>query len=202
MKPYLIGIAGRSGAGKSYLAAALAAHLEAALISLDSYYRHQPDLSYEQRCRMNFDHPEALDHALLCRQLRALAQGAPVDTPTYDFTTHLRRTVIEPVEPRDYIVVEGLFTLFWPEVRNLFPTKIFVDLEDPVCYRRRLDRDVRERGRTAESVRRQYDETVRPMAEQYIVPSLSSADLIIRGDADLAMSLTVVLDHIRKHGGS
>jgi uridine kinase len=202
MRPYLIGIAGPSGAGKSCLAGHVAARLDALLINLDSYYCELTGLSYEERCRVNFDDPASIDFPLLLEHARSLAGGRGVEAPIYDFATHARRPETLRCEPRAYVIVEGLFTLHWPELRALLSTKVFVDLEDNVCFRRRLERDVRERGRTPESVKTQYDETVRPMAERYVRPTRQFADLVIAGDATLETSADTVLEHMRQQQGS
>lgn len=197
MKPYFIGIAGPSGAGKSCLAGHVAGRLDCLVINLDSYYRELAGLSYEERCRFNFDDPSSIDFPLLLEQVRALAAGRAVECPNYDFATHSRRPDTLPCAPRPCIIIEGLFTLHWPELRELLGTKVFVDLADDVCFARRLERDIRERGRTPESVKTQYDTTVRPMAEQYVRPSRLHADLVIAGDATLETSADTVLEHVR-----
>jgi len=196
---YLIGIAGPSGSGKTELARALAPVLRAPILALDSYYRdlrHQP---FEERARVNFDTPEAIDQDLLAGQLRALAAGAEIEKPLYDFARHARRAEVERVQARGFAILEGLWALHWPEVRALIGTKVYVDAEDRICFERRLDRDVRERGRSPESVARQYAETVRPMEELYIRPQRCLAGLVVSGVDPVAYSADTVLAHI-EHG--
>lgn len=200
--PYLIGIAGPSGAGKTELARRLAALLAAPIVSLDSYYRELAHLPFEERARCNFDVPEALDHALLAEQLARLAAGEEVAKPVYDFTQHTRAPEVEYVQPAEFVLVEGLFTLHFEEVRRLLATKVYVDAPDEVCFKRRLARDVRERGRTPESVLQQYRETVRPMAELYILPTRQFADVVVSGTAALEAATAAVARHIRRRQGA
>lgn len=194
-KPYLIGIAGPSGSGKTTLAARVAAELGGTVLSLDSYYfdlSHQP---LDVRALTNFDHPDTLESELLARHLRELREGRSIEQPVYDFATHTREARTALVRPAGFIIVEGLFTLYWEHVRSLFRTTVYVDLEDQVCYSRRLDRDIRERGRTQSCVDRQYRDTVRPMAEQFIRPTRELADIVVRGDEPLAESTRRVVAH-------
>lgn len=196
MKPRLIGIAGPSCSGKTELARALASRLGAPILGLDSYYRDLPHLPPARRARLNFDEPAALDGALLIEHVRRLKEGLPAEKPVYDFATHTRTAVIETVEPRAYIVVEGLFALYWEELRRLYTLSVFVKLDDAACYRRRLERDVRERGRTPESVLEQYTATVRPMAQRYVLPAETVADVVVGGDEPLEKSVVQVLERL------
>jgi uridine kinase len=200
--PYLIGIAGPSCAGKSELAKHLAARLGAAILPLDCYYIDLGDRPLEERPRFNFDEPKALDHDLLIPQLIALANGKAIDRPVYDFSTHSRSQHLERVVPGSFIIVEGLFALYWPEIRDLLGTKIYVDFPDDQCLERRIDRDTHERGRTPDSVRRQFAETVRPMAELHVHPAKKFADLIIAGDNPIQNSVALALAHLLPRAGS
>ena len=200
--PYLIGIAGPSCAGKSELAKHLAARLGAAILPLDCYYIDLGDRPLEERPRFNFDEPNSLDHDLLIPQLIALANGKEIDRPVYDFSTHSRSLQIERVMPGSFVIVEGLFALYWPEVRDLLGTKIYVDFPDEQCLERRIDRDTHERGRTPDSVRRQFAETVRPMAELHVRPTKNSADLIIAGDNPIREFNSSGVAHIFPRTGS
>lgn len=196
--PYLIGIAGPSGAGKTELARKLAGSLSAPIVSLDCYYRDLAHLPLEERARANFDVPDALDHALLVEQLVLLAQGAEIARPVYDFALHVRAPAVERVPPGKFAIVEGLLTLHWEDVRGLFGTKVYVHAEDEICFTRRLERDVRERGRSCESVEKQYRETVRPMAELYTWPTRRWADVVVRGTDPLEQSAAAVLEHVER----
>jgi uridine kinase len=195
MSTRIIGIAGPSGSGKSELSHRLSAVTGAPVLSLDSYYRDLSHLSLEARAKTNFDEPASLDDQLLLAQCTALAAGHPIDVPHYDFSCHTRVAGTQHIEPGAIVIVEGLFTLYWKALRHLLHASVYVDLEDEICYARRLARDVRERGRTPESVEHQYFSTVRPMAEQYIWSTRRHANIVVRGDALLDESVTTVLDY-------
>jgi uridine kinase len=194
--PYLIGIAGPSCAGKTELSRNLSARLHAAILPLDCYYRDLSDRSIAERALFNFDEPAALDHDLFSRHVQDLSLGREIDRPVYDFSIHSRTGASERVKPDRFIIVEGLFVLYWEGVRSRFGTRVFVDLEDEPCLQRRVERDVKERGRTAESVRRQFAATVQPMAARYVRPTSTFADLIISGDNPIGNSVELVLRHI------
>ena len=197
-RPYLIGIAGPSCSGKSELTRRLAGILSAPVLALDSYYRELDHLELEERARSNFDQPAALDERMVFEHLRALARGQAIARPIYDFTTHSRTGEVEYLAPGAFVIVEGLFMLYWKEVRRLLSTKVYIHAGDEVCFERRLERDVRERGRTPESVYRQYAETVRPMAERYVWPARHYADLVVSGVEPLEKSSAAVLAHIAR----
>lgn len=198
-RPYLIAIAGPSCSGKSELAKWLSRELSAPIVSLDSYYRDLPHLPFEKRARTNFDEPAALDETLILAHMGALAARGSIDKPTYDFTQHLRAPEVQHIEPADFVILEGLFALHSAPARLLCGTKVYIEVDDAVCFARRLDRDVRERGRTPESVREQYTATVRPMAEKYIWPTRNFADVIVSGVEPLERSGGAVLAHIERH---
>jgi uridine kinase len=180
--PTLIGIAGLSGSGKTTLARALASQLpSAAVFPLDAYYRPLGHLTFEERKDVNFDHPDALDWPLAVGHLLALQAGIAVETPVYNFATHTREPHTLRQTPADCILVEGLLALWHAELRNLLALKVFVDAPAELCRDRRLNRDVVERRRNYEEVLDQWYKTVHPMAEQFILPSRVSADLIIDG---------------------
>ena len=189
----LIGIAGPSGSGKSELARRLSTVTGAAVVSLDSYYRDLGHLPLDERAKCNFDEPASMDDALLLAHCVALANGEPIDVPHYDFSSHTRVAATQRIEPGGTVIIEGLFTLYWSDVRHLLHASVYVELEDAICYARRLARDVRERGRTPECVERQYFASVRPMAEKYIWPTRIHAGVIVRGDSPLDESVATVL---------
>jgi len=206
--PYLIAIAGPSCGGKTELSRQLARRLQALsttrsapaaevpILPLDSYYLDLSSIPLDARARHNFDVPGALDLKLFSEHLRMLAAGQPIARPIYDFKLHARSGGVEIVRPEPYVVVEGLMLLHIEEVRNLFGTRVYVDLDEDTCLRRRIVRDVAERGRTPDSVRQQFAETVQPMAKNYIYPSRRFADVVVRGDDAIENSLAAVLAHI------
>ncbi len=196
---YLIGIAGPSGAGKSYLAGHLAERLHAPVLALDRYYRDLSHLSKEERENSNFDEPAALEHELLITHVVALSEGKVIEVPVYDFSTHTRTAAIEVLQPDEFVVLEGLFTLYWPHLRQILGTSVYVDATDEVCLHRRQERDVRERGRTPESVLEQFRTTVAPMAERYVRPTRDHAHVLVSGAEPIADGVARVLDHIRQH---
>ncbi len=200
MKPYLIGIAGPSCAGKSELAKHLARALPATRVGLDGYYRELRHLALTERARFNFDEPSALDRELLVAQIGALASGVAIDQPVYDFATHSRTGQTERIVPGEFVIVEGLFALYWPELRALYGTTVYVEAPDEVCLERRQVRDVRERARTAESVLCQFRETVQPMAELHVRPTRQFAKVVVSGLDVITRSAQAVLQHIPYDG--
>lgn len=194
---HIIAIAGPSCAGKTELAKVLSRLLSAPILPMDAYYRDLAFLPIESRCKFNFDIPDSLDHALLREHLTALAAGLPVQRPVYDFTVHTRSSIWETLAPGAHLILEGLFALHWDDLRSLFGTKVYVDAPDDVCLARRQVRDVIERGRTSESVHRQYVETVRPMAELYVRPTRRFADIVVSGQEPLEQSSAAVLARIK-----
>ncbi|MDP9493614.1 MAG: uridine kinase [Actinomycetota bacterium] len=180
-RPLFIGLAGGSGSGKTTIAEAVLERLDGkvSLVQHDAYYRHAPELSYEQRTKVNYDHPASLETELLVEHLIALRSGEPIERPVYDFAVHLRSEETMRIEPAQVVVVEGILVLAEPELRSELDLKIFVDTDADVRLARRLLRDIEERGRTVDSVVSQYFETVRPMHIEYVENSKRHADLII-----------------------
>ncbi|HEY6627973.1 MAG TPA: uridine kinase, partial [Acidimicrobiia bacterium] len=164
-RPLFIGLAGGSGSGKTTIAESVLDRLDGqvALVHHDAYYRHAPELSYEERTKVNYDHPASLETELLVEHLMALRSGVAIERPVYDFAVHLRSDVTVRVEPAPVVVVEGILVLAEPELRSELDLKIFVDTDSDIRLARRLQRDIEERGRTVGSVVNQYFETVRPM---------------------------------------
>ncbi len=177
----IIGIAGASGSGKTTISKRIQKALasDAVQINHDSYYKHHPDLSFEERAAMNYDHPDSLDTALLIQHLKALKADQPVETPEYDFTLHQRKSETTTVQPVSVIIVEGILIFADPLLRELFDIKIFVDTDPDICLARRIKRDVEKRGRTLNSVLDQYIKTVKPMYHEFVEPSKRYADIII-----------------------
>lgn len=191
--PVVIGVAGCSGSGKTTLAEELAREMEGTHFYIDHYYRDLSHLAYEERCRQNFDHPELIESELLMAHVSRLAEGFTIRQPQYDFANHTRFAgMYKHVEAHRLLVVDGIFALHYEGLRSLYDLSIYVDAPDNICYQRRLARDVRERGRTPESVAKHYAETVRPMAERYVRPSSIHADLIVKGTESLDWSVEAV----------
>ena len=166
----------------------------ATVVSLDSYYRGMEEIEIEERKKRNFDHPDALDWELLHEHLQAMAQGLAFEEPVYSFADYARTTATRLIEPSEFVIVEGLFVLYWPELRGMLETKVYVETDPGVCFARRLARDVAERGRTPESVREQYERTVKPSAERFVIPTRVFADLVVSGEEPLERSTGAVVD--------
>lgn len=180
--PFLLGIGGGTGSGKTTLARAFAlrhSRLGAVVIDQDSYYLERDHLSLEERNRINFDEPAALDHALLLRDMESLLRGQAIQKPRYNFATHNRTGDFDRVEPASLIVLDGLFALWDPKLRRHFGLKVFVDADPDVRLIRRIRRDLAERGRGLDSVIEQYVSTVRPMHQLHIAPQRAVADLVL-----------------------
>lgn len=192
--PLFIGLAGGSGSGKTTIAEAVIERLDGkvALVQHDSYYRHSPELSYDDRTRVNYDHPESLESELLVSHLETLRSGVGVAKPVYDFAEHLRSQETEWIDPAPVVIVEGILVLSEPALRSELDLKIFVDTDPDLRLARRLERDISERGRSVESVISQYFETVRPMHLDFVQPSMRHADLIIPEGYNPAAVATVV----------
>lgn len=180
--PILIGIAGGTGSGKSTITKEIFKSINEnniAIIEQDSYYKDQSELSYEERVKTNYDHPDAFDNELLITHLKDLANGKSINKPIYDFENHNRKKETILVEPKDIIILEGILILFEEEIRALQEIKIFVDTDSDVRVIRRILRDIRDRGRTLDSVINQYMNTVRPAHLQFVEPTKRYADIII-----------------------
>lgn len=182
-KPIILGISGASASGKSLLATTIVEELgsdQVVVISEDSYYKDRTDLSFEEREKINYDHPSSLDHALLCDHLKQLQRGETVHIPIYNYKIHGREATTRKVSGKHSIIVlEGILLFVEHYLRELMDIKIFMDTPLDICLIRRLKRDIIERERSLESVLKQYTETVRPMYLQFIEPSKMHADLIV-----------------------
>ena len=197
--PYIIGLAGPSCSGKSSLAHRLAGMLPGptTILPLDAYYQDLAGLPENARQNFNFDHPKALDYDLLLDNLEGLSRGQPVEKPVYLFPAHVRAPQGEQVHPGTYLIIEGLFALYWEKIRALLNAAIYVEAADSLCLQRRLQRDTRERGRTSESVLAQYEQTVRPMCAEFIMPTRKFAALVADGGAPLAQTTETILSRIK-----
>ena len=193
MQCLVVGIAGATGSGKTTVATRLAAAVadDVVLVQHDSYYRPRPELSYDECCNLNFDHPDALETELLVAHLGALRRGEPAAVPVYDFTTHRRAEQTVRAAPARVIIVEGILVLADARLRELFDIKIFVDTDADIRVFRRIRRDIEQRGRSFESVRQQYYSTVRPMTLEFVEPSKRWADIVIPegGRNDVALDI-------------
>jgi uridine kinase len=194
----MLAIAGCSGSGKTTLAAELAHALGGVHFHFDNYYRDLSHLAAAERAQQNFDDPALIESPLLIAHASALAQGHTIERPIYDFATHTRvRGQTEPFHPGPYVVVEGLFALYLPELLPLYQLRVYIDTPDELCFERRLKRDVQDRGRTPESVRLQYEATVRPASVAYVRPSAVHADLAIDGTGALDWKVERVMTELR-----
>ena len=188
MKPEVIGISGGTGSGKTFLTKKIietSMTTNIAVIEQDAYYKDLSHMPYEDRIKQNFDHPDSIDVDLFETQLQQLINGEAIKIPTYDFSNHIRSNKTKEIPYSTIIIVEGIFVLYYLQLRKLYTIKVFIDTSEKVRFQRRMDRDIKERGRTPESVKLQYDSTVSPMHEKYIEPSKDHADLIVQEEYDL-----------------
>lgn len=205
-RPIIIGVTGGSGSGKTSVSRAIFDQLHGhslMMLQEDSYYKSQDDIPFEERTKVNYDHPNAFDTDLLIEQLEDLLSWKTIEIPVYDYAAHTRSKEVLVQEPREVIIVEGILTLNDARLRDLMDIKIFVDTDDDIWIIRRIQRDIEERGRTLQSVIDQYLETVKPMYHQFIEPSKRYADIIVPegGENQVAIDLLVtkVRDIIRKN---
>jgi uridine kinase len=198
--PIVIGIAGGTGSGKTTVANAIleragAQHI--AFLPHDAYYKDLKELPLPQRQEINFDHPDSLETGLLVHQVKQLKAGQPIERPIYDFTTHSRTEKTILIHPQPVILVEGILIFVEPALRQLFDVRIYVDTDADIRFIRRLERDIRERGRTTESVIQQYISTVRPMHQEFVEPSKRYADVIIPEGGFNTVALDMVVARIQ-----
>jgi len=197
-KPIVLGIAGCSGSGKTTLAKELACQLDATLFPLDLYYRDLSQFPLDTRHKKNFDHPDSLESELIIEHVRGLSEGKTIQRPVYDFSRHSRVLgKFDPIAPAHYVVVEGILALHFRELLPFYHFSIYVDAPNQICLNRRIYRDMRERGRTEESVRAQFEATAKPMAEKYVLPSQKDATLTVSGCEALDWSVEQILHELR-----
>jgi uridine kinase len=200
MSPFVIGVAGGTGSGKTTLSQAILQRIgteHVTYIQHDSYYVDRTSILPEDRERINYDHPHALENQLLIHHLKTLLDWKPIEKPIYDFKTHTRKPETEQVEPKEIILLEGILILADPALRELMDLKVFVDTDADVRAFRRLKRDIEERGRTVQSVIEQYFNSVRPMHMEFVEPSKRYADLIIPEGGLNEMGVDVIVQKMR-----
>ena len=202
MKVTVIGVAGGTGSGKSTLVKRLQEAFEGddvVTLCHDYYYKAHPELTYEERTKLNYDHPDSFDTPLMVAHLRELRAGHPVQVPVYDYTIHNRSDKTVTVQPAPVIIVEGILIFDSPELCDLMDMKVFVDTDADVRILRRIVRDVKERGRTLDSVVNQYLTTVKPMHEQFVEPSNRKADLIVPEGGHNLVALELLIKWVDNH---
>ena len=201
MEPIVIGIAGGTGSGKTTITKRILQQFpgKVSVIYHDDYYKQQDALTYEERCRVNYDHPDAFDTDRFIADLQALRSGRETFSPVYDFTVHNRSKEVKRIAPAPVILVEGILIFADPRLTDLMDIKIFVDTDADERILRRIIRDVRVRGRSLESVIDQYRATVKPMHEKYVEPSKKMADILVREGGNNAVALDLILGRIERH---
>ena len=197
----VIGIAGGTGSGKTTLMNNLieAFRNDVTILSHDNYYKRHDDLTYEERCKLNYDEPAALETDLMAYHLDQHRHGKPIDCPVYDFTQHNRSNETIRIEPKKVIIVEGILIFENKPLRELMDIRIFVDTDADVRLCRRIKRDVNKRGRSLESVLQQYQETVKPMHEMYVEPSKKYANIIVPEGGKNLVALDMITGRIQRH---
>ena len=197
----VIGIAGGTGSGKTTLMKNIMNRFGdvVTVLSHDNYYHRRDELSYEERCRINYDEPAALETDLMARHLMQLRNGQAIDCPVYDFTQHNRSDETIRIEPKNVIIVEGILIFENRELRELMDIRIFVDTDADVRLCRRIKRDVNKRGRTLESVLLQYQTTVKPMHDKYVEPSKKFADIVVPEGGKNLVALDMIMGRIQRH---
>lgn len=200
-KILVIGIAGGSGSGKTTLMKNLVDRFpgKITVVSHDNYYKRHDELTYEQRCLINYDEPAAFENALMSAHLHSLRQGKTIECPVYDYTVHNRSDATITIAPRPVLIVEGILIFADEALRDLMDIRIFVDTDDDIRLCRRIKRDVNKRGRTLESVLAQYQKTVKPMHEKYVEPSKKYANIVVPEGGKNMVALDMIVDRIQRH---
>nr|WP_312577145.1 uridine kinase [Sedimentibacter sp.] len=199
-KPIFIGISGGSGSGKTTIVNRIYSEVPEKSISIiehDAYYRDQSELTYEQRCKTNYDHPFAFDTDLFVEHIKSLKNGKIIEKPIYDYEIHNRKKEKIVIEPKEIIIVEGLLVFYEERIRELLDIKIFVDTDADIRIMRRIMRDMKERGRTLDSIIAQYINTVRPAHEQFIEPSKKYADIIVTEGGNNLVAVDLMVTKIK-----
>ena len=200
MKVTVIGVAGGTGSGKSTLVKRLQEAFDGddvATICHDYYYKAHPELTYEERTKLNYDHPQAFDTDMMVEHIRALKENVPIERPVYSFVDHDRMKETVPVKPSKVLIVDGILIFENKKLRDLMDIKVFVDTDADMRLARRIMRDVKDRGRSMESVIRQYTDTVKPMHEEFVEPSKKYADVIIPEGGFNSVAVAMLIRNIR-----
>ena len=198
MKEIFLGITGGAASGKTTIAQHLLKNLNEriSVLQFDRYYRDQGHLTAEHRALVNYDHPDSLDHELLVKHLDSLSEGTSIDAPIYDFVTHTRTQQTEKIEPKEFVIVDGILIMAFAEIMERLTFKVFIDTPDETRLKRRITRDMDERGRTEESVRKQFEASVLPMHKKFVEPFRDSTQLIIDGLEDPSKSVAKLISFI------
>jgi uridine kinase len=199
-KPIFIGISGGSGSGKTTIVNRIYSEVpekSICIIEHDAYYKDQSGLTYEQRCKTNYDHPFAFDTDLFVEHIKRLKDGETIEKPIYDYEIHNRKKENIMVDPKEIIIVEGLLVFYEEKIRELLDIKIFVDTDADIRIMRRIMRDMKERGRTLDSIMSQYINTVRPAHEQFIEPSKKYADIIVTEGGNNLVAVDLMVTKIK-----
>ena len=201
-KTIIVGIAGGTGSGKTSVTKEILeelnkTHINSILLEQDSYYKRHDELNYEERVKLNYDHLDSIDFDLLEEHILSLREGKPIEKPSYDFRIYNRVDETEHIEPANLIIVEGILILAVEKIRNLFDAKIFVDTDDDERLLRRIERDLKERGRSFDSIKKQYIATVKPMHLEFVEPSKRYADIIIPRGKENKVGIKMVSSRLK-----
>ena len=199
MRSVILGIAGGTGSGKTFIADNLISIYNSNsinVINLDSYYKDLSHMGHQDRVKQNFDHPDSIDIDLIISHLNQISDGNDIDIPIYDFSNHVRLESTKTISQSNVIIMEGIFALHYMQLRKLYTLNIFIETSDDIRFQRRLIRDTKERGRTIGSIKDQFESTVLPMHEKFIEPSKQFADLIINGDNDITNIISSIKEKI------
>ena len=195
-----IGVYGGTGSGKTTIVSQIVSEFptsEIQVISQDSYYKDTSHLNFDERCALNFDHPDAIDFPLLYQNVNSLKNGENIEQPVYSFETHNRTKETVTVVPKKILIIEGILILNYPKLRSLFDLKIFIDADSDMRMERRVSRDISERGRTPEEVLNRYLNTLKPMHKQFIEPMKVHADITLENHQNTPLNISDLIDKIK-----